>query len=156
MSARDDFDDPVDPELLDALDTFRSDASHAIDMDETLRLVKAGRRLVQELSSRSERVDELAHELEEQDRARTIVLSYTPRDYSDGPKPPHHDIGGYWTVSDGGRHQWGLDSREALALVASMLLGAPHPPLTTCLEHERRGEHRAAANTKMPKGERTT
>ena len=60
---------------------------------------------------------------------RTIVLAYTPGRSGDGTSE-NGDCLDSWSVHEEGRIQDALDSRECLALVAAMLLGAPHPPLT--------------------------
>lgn len=78
------------------------------------------------------------------DVPRTITLTYMPAQ----PEPEqwdadlHWDSGNHWTISEGGKHQDRLDSREALAMIAAMLLGAKHPPLRTITDAENAGASR--------------
>lgn len=77
--------------------------------------------------------------LAEHTYARTITLNYIPgrkHPSPDHPEGKRFDTGDYWTVGENGSYQNALDSRETLALVAAMLLGAEHPRLQTIYEHQ--------------------
>lgn len=100
------------PELRDTtrrlFDSLRSDAARARD---------AHRLAIAELEQERAR-----------DKPRTITLAYQPRlEPDDRNADDDFDTGGYWNVYEGGAATPALDPREALALVAAMLLGAPHP-----------------------------
>lgn len=78
--------------------------------------------------------------LSQREQPRTITLAYTPRmdiderrNYSDDQL----DTGGHWTMFEQGYASQPLDSRECLALVAAMLLGAKHPPLQSVFGYSR-------------------
>ncbi|MES2347057.1 MAG: hypothetical protein V4641_05740 [Pseudomonadota bacterium] len=130
-----------------------------------LQAYSAGRVLsnwVEDLQSQLHAANERAKEAESAanivdaefvDQPRTIVLMYKPFKArpDDIPFDPMYDLGGSWDIGENGDYQTKLDAREALALVAAMLLGAPHPRLKSIDEHEklaqRDGEdnvHRAA------------
>ena len=95
----------------------------------TVRRVQAERKADQAIAARDALIADKA------EQPRTIVLTYMPQRWDNGKTNPIFkdpmvaDCGGYWTLSEGGRHQAQLDSRETMALVAAMLLGAPHPSL---------------------------
>lgn len=148
----------------DAKAVFASGAVFEVNRHDMARLIEAGRTLVAEAEHQA---DLLAHATRQlavaqeqvQRGPRTITLAYMPRtempEKWDGNESPP-DTGGYWTVSENGRHQWGLDPRETLALVAAMLLGAQHPPLQSCLDHEREGARRVRCMTRIDAGEQRT
>ena len=110
---------------------------------------EAGHFLAEYVKQLERSVDTLTEErdlarAERNDVPRTITLTYMPRQ----PEPEKWDsdlswdYGNHWTISEGGKHQDRLDPREALALVAAMLLGAKHPPLRTIQDSENHGHQR--------------
>lgn len=129
----------ADNTLADAVSQFADGTVLEVDRHTIARLARAGRRLIHELERVNDRLTDAQHKAD--DQPRTIVLSWMPNRYEDRPEHPDHprDTGGYWTVSEHGRHQWGLDPREAMALVAAMLLGAPYPAMRSCMEQEHQG-----------------
>lgn len=151
---------PPKPKRLatkDAQAVFNHGSVYEVNRDEVARLAQAGRTLVEAIEGQKSLIEMLGRQLADAQEAmepgnqpRTIVLAYTPRiplpEKCNGDNLP--DTGGYWTVSEHGRHQWGLDPREATALVAAMLLGAPYPRLETIRDHEHKAAHMATFRQK--------